>query len=101
MDGFDPSLTIADEIHAHKTSEVVDVMKSGMGARQEPLMVKTSTAGFRSYAYGYSQFDYSTKVLEWVYENEAWHALVYCLDLDRDWETSSRQTGKALAILIG
>lgn len=89
MDGFDPSHTIADEIHAHKTSEVVDVMKSGMGARQEPLMIKTSTAGFRSYAYGYSQFDYSQKVLEGVYENESWHALVYCLDEGDDWKDES------------
>jgi len=45
LDGLGPSLAIIDEYHEHPTSEVADVLKSGMGASPEPLTVYTTTAG--------------------------------------------------------
>ena len=45
-DGTNPSLGIVDEYHAHQTSEIYDVIMSGMGARPEPLMIIITTAGF-------------------------------------------------------
>ena len=33
------------EYHAHQTSEIYDVIMSGMGARPEPLMIIITTAG--------------------------------------------------------
>lgn len=44
-DGTNPSLGIVDEYHAHQTSEIYDVIMSGMGARPEPLMIIITTAG--------------------------------------------------------
>ena len=34
------------EYHAHQTSEIYDVLLSGMGARPQPLMLVITTAGF-------------------------------------------------------
>lgn len=45
-DGTNPSLGIIDEYHCHVTSEIYDVIMSGMGARPEPLMIIITTAGF-------------------------------------------------------
>lgn len=48
-DGFNPSLCICDEIAAwegDKGLKQYDVMKSGMGARQEPFLFSCSTAGY-------------------------------------------------------
>lgn len=46
-DGTNPSLSIIDEYGtAHETNEIVDVQRSGMGARSEPLMIYITTAGF-------------------------------------------------------
>src|SRR5690606_31139698 len=45
-DGKNPSLAIIDEYHAHPTDEIYEVMKSGMVARKQPLMVIITTAGF-------------------------------------------------------
>lgn len=45
-DGTNPSLGIVDEYHCHATSEIYDVIMSGMGARPEPLMLIITTAGF-------------------------------------------------------
>lgn len=50
-DGFNPSLTICDETAAwegDKGLKQYEVMKSGMGARPESLLVSCSTAGYVS-----------------------------------------------------
>ena len=45
-DGLNPQCGIIDEYHAHETSEVYDVIDSGMGARSQPLLAIITTAGF-------------------------------------------------------
>lgn len=45
-DGLNPQCGIIDEYHAHETSEMLDIVQSGMGARREPLLVIITTAGF-------------------------------------------------------
>jgi phage terminase large subunit-like protein len=45
-DGLNPQCSIIDEYHAHETSEILDIVQSGMGARQQPLTVIITTAGF-------------------------------------------------------
>lgn len=44
-DGLNPSLAIIDEYHAHQTSEILDVLESGMMARLQPLTIILTTAG--------------------------------------------------------
>lgn len=48
-DGFNPSLCICDEIAAWEAApglKQYDAMKSGMGAREEPLLLSISTANY-------------------------------------------------------
>lgn len=45
-DGLNPQCACVDEYHAHPTTEVYDILESGMGARAEPLMCIITTAGF-------------------------------------------------------
>lgn len=45
MDSLNPQVAVVDEYHAHPTSAVLDVFESGMGAREEPLLAITTTAG--------------------------------------------------------
>ena len=50
-DGFNPSLCICDEIaswEGEKGLKTYEVMKSGMGARPEPIMLSCTTAGYIS-----------------------------------------------------
>ena len=44
-DGLNPHGAICDERHAWKTNEIYDVIKTGMGARTQPLLFSISTAG--------------------------------------------------------
>lgn len=45
-DGLNPQCGIIDEYHAHETSEMYDIIDSGMGARTQPLIFVITTAGF-------------------------------------------------------
>lgn len=50
-DGFNPSLTILDEVAAWEGvtgNRQYEVIKSGMGSRREPIMLSISTAGYIS-----------------------------------------------------
>ena len=50
-DGFNPSLTILDEVASWEGvagNRQYEVIKSGMGARKEPMMLSISTAGYVS-----------------------------------------------------
>lgn len=44
-DGQSPSCAIHDEYHEHADDGQVDTMQTGMGARDQPLQVKITTAG--------------------------------------------------------
>jgi phage terminase large subunit-like protein len=46
QDGFDPSMGNVDEFHEHKTTELLNVIVSGMGARAQPMLNIITTAGF-------------------------------------------------------
>lgn len=46
LDGLNPSAIVVDELHAHRTREVWDVMESALGARLQPLISAITTAGY-------------------------------------------------------
>ena len=45
LDGLNAFFVIADEIHAWKDKNLLDVMYDSMSAREEPLLIETSTMG--------------------------------------------------------
>jgi len=44
--GLSPNFVYVDEVHAHSSSELIDVMKTGTAARRQPLIVYTTTADY-------------------------------------------------------
>ncbi len=44
-DGSSPSCSIVDEYHEHQDSTLFDTMETGMGAREQPVMLVITTAG--------------------------------------------------------
>ena len=46
LDGLNAHCAILDELHSHKTSDMYNVLESSMGAREQPLLISISTAGF-------------------------------------------------------
>jgi phage terminase large subunit-like protein len=88
LDGLNPSAGIVDEYHQHKTSELKDVLETGMGARRQPLMLTISTAGKRREGPCWELREYAVEVLKSAARgdciNERFAAFVYCIEDDDD-----------------
>lgn len=70
LDGLSPLVGIVDEYHAHPTTEVYDVIESGMGARREPLMLVPTTAGAKRQGPCWDLESDAVKILEGIGEAE-------------------------------
>lgn len=46
LDGINPHLTLADELHRHRTSELLDLFESSGAARRQPIVFVTTTADY-------------------------------------------------------
>lgn len=51
-EGLNPTRNIIDELHAHPTDELFNVLYNGTGAREEPMTLVVTTAGVMSDATG-------------------------------------------------
>jgi phage terminase large subunit-like protein len=70
LDALGPQLAIIDEYHAHPDARVFDVLRSGMGARREPLMLVTTTAGGKRQGACWELETDAIKILEGIGEAE-------------------------------
>lgn len=80
QDGLNPSATVLDEVHAHKTAELLDVLQSAAGARRNPLWLYTTTEGYETPGPWPELRKFSQQVLEGVVEADHFLALIYALD---------------------
>ncbi|MBB6011887.1 phage terminase large subunit-like protein [Aquamicrobium lusatiense] len=86
-DGASPSCAIVDEYHEHATDRMVDTMETGMGAREQPLLLIITTAGDNLSGPCYAAVQEAEKVLEGIIENDELFALIYTVDADDDWSS--------------
>lgn len=83
LDGLNIHLAIVDELHAHRTRDVYDVLESGMGKRPQSLLWAITTAGSNKHGICYSVRDYALKVLSGSVKDsasEGTFAIVYTID---------------------
>lgn len=80
LDGLNIHTAIVDELHAHKTRTVYDVLDTATGARSQPLIVMITTAGSDRSGICYEQRDYTVKVLERTIVDETWFGVIFTLD---------------------
>ncbi len=84
-DGASPSCGIVDEYHEHKSPDLYDTFITGMGARTQPLLLITTTAGVNTSVPCYDKQKELEKVLERAMEREALFGVIYTTDEDDDW----------------
>ena len=82
LDGLNLSGAIVDEIHAHPTRELWDVLDTATGSRRQPLMVAITTAGSGSDREGicWELHQHTERVMDGSVEDESWFGLIYALD---------------------
>lgn len=76
---------LIDELHAHKTREVYDVIETSTGKRDQSLLWSITTAGSDRSGICYELRTYATKVLEGLTPDESLFAIIYTLDDGDDW----------------
>lgn len=84
-DGASPSCAIVDEYHEHQTSDLVDTMLTGMGARREPLLIEITTAGTNTAGPCKIQHDFVENILSGKIKKDRMFGIVYSVDKGDDW----------------
>lgn len=84
QDGLNPSHTSLDEIHAHKTADLLNVLSSAAGARLNPLWLYTTTEGYSNPGPWQEIRRFAKQLLEGVFGNEADHFLVVYYAIDEE-----------------
>ena len=85
LDGLNIYAAVVDELHAHKNRELFEVIETGTGARTQPLLWLITTAGTDRAGICYEQRTYCTKILERIFQDETYFAIIYTIDKDDDW----------------
>ena len=88
-DGLNPQLVILDELHEAPDSKLFDVLRSGQGFREQPLMLSITTAGFRIGGFCNQYEDYCKEILMGQKVDDTLFALLYTLDDGDDWTDES------------
>lgn len=94
LDGLNIHCVIVDELHAHKTREVWDVLETATGSRTQSLVYAITTAGSNRSGVCYEQRSYVQKILEGVVADETYFGIIYTLDEGDDW-TDPKNWAKA------
>ena len=95
LDGLNPSAALCDEMHKWKGRALWDVIETGMGAREQPLLWAITTAGEEGDENVYGQeHNHTVEVLEGVVVDDSRFGFVACLDPGDSW-TDSRNFIKA------
>lgn len=83
LDGLNIHCAVVDELHAHKSRDVYDVLETGLGKRPQSLLWMITTAGSNKHGICYEVRDYALKVLAGDMTGEAadaMFAIVYSVD---------------------
>ena len=87
LDGLNTHFACVDELHAHKTRAVYDVVETSIGKRAQSLLWVITTAGSNRAGICYEVRSFVTKVLAGVAKDESQFGIVYGLDDGDDWTT--------------
>ncbi|MEX5566160.1 terminase TerL endonuclease subunit [Pseudophaeobacter sp. 1A16562] len=79
-DGKNPHCAIVDELHEHEKRDVWDSMASALGAREHPLLIAITTAGYNTAGICYEQRKYVQSLLDGARANERYLGLIFEAD---------------------
>jgi phage terminase large subunit-like protein len=100
-DGSNPSCGIVDEVHEHVNDLLISTLVTGMGSRDQPLLLALTTAGYNSASPGKLLQDELTDVLSGHKVNDELFGLLYTCD-EVDWksELALRQANPNMGVSV-
>ena len=85
LDGLNASCVIADEVHAFRDKNLIDVMYDSMSMREQPLFIETSTMGTIRESVFDNEYEYASKVIDGTIEDYSLLPIIYELDNREEW----------------
>lgn len=89
LDGLNTHCGIIDELHAHKTRYVFDVVESSITKRNQPLIVCITTAGFILDGICMEQRRTIAHILDGSIQDDAYFGIIYTIDPGDDWQSEA------------
>lgn len=88
LDGLNVHGAVIDELHAHKTRGVYDLMDTGTSARRQPLLFAITTAGTDQSATSvcWEQHVYAEQILRGIIQDDTYFAFIAAMDEQDDWQ---------------
>lgn len=85
-EGTSPSFVTVDEYHTHPDDEIIEVQRTGVMARKNPMIVFITTAGLNLESPCFSFYEYCTEILnpDLDTENDDIFVAIYELDPEDD-----------------
>lgn len=80
LDGLNLHAALIDELHAHPTRGLWDVLATATGSREQPLIWAITTAGVNRASVCYDQHVYLTDILQGRIEDDAYFGVIYTRD---------------------
>ncbi|WP_027349549.1 terminase large subunit [Halotalea alkalilenta] len=87
LDGLNIHFGCIDELHAHKTRTVYDVVETGTGKRDNSLLWVITTAGSDRAGICYEVRTFVTRLLDGLVADDSQFGIIYGLDEGDDWGT--------------
>src|SRR5262245_38516461 len=84
--GLDPSMIVYDELHAAPNRELYDVLSTSMGARRQPLLFVTTTAGYDRHSILWELHEQGRRVLEHPALDPSFLPIIYAAPAEADWQ---------------
>lgn len=79
-------MVVLDELHAHPTPELANVLMTSQGTRTQPITLHTTTSDFeRPNSICNQKHDYGSKVRDGIIDDPAFLPVIYEATIDDDW----------------
>uniref|UniRef100_A0A6H1ZJJ5 Putative terminase n=1 Tax=viral metagenome TaxID=1070528 RepID=A0A6H1ZJJ5_9ZZZZ len=101
--GFNTHGLVIDELHAHKTRKLFDVLTDGAGdARRQPLFVYITTAGVDRNSIGWEMHERARQVLNGTRNEPTLYPVIYGPpDDDKEWDWEDERNWKKVNPSLG
>lgn len=85
-------VVVNDELHVHKTRDLIDTLETGTASREQPLIIHITTAGFDKETICREKYDYACKVRDGIIDDPYFLPVIYEAQEGDDW--TSEETWK-------
>lgn len=83
--GGNTHFAVIDELHTQPNRELVEVIQTSVGSREQPMIVYITTADYAQESICNEIYDYACKVRDGIIDDPEWLPVIYGASLEDDW----------------